>query len=268
MAAAADAVGGEAVPFPRPAKVAWTDHEVVLLVQEKGKDLEKYRKGGVPGGVVKSQVRWMAIAKELEAKNVHKGWWLCRTKWENALRDYRSIREHESKVGMLSYWDMDAIGRKTYGLPPRFARIVFDIMDQCLMEEAAANAVALAAGQNPTSEGNGEGTGGGGKERDAPAPKDYSEEDGMYSKRAKLGGQEPMVCALKEMGTTLSGAYALCQESMAQQQSLNWKIVLEGSEARAKELNETLLRAAQIQAEGLRQVAHAFRERRRLQGRQ
>eukprot|EP00271_Cylindrocystis_brebissonii_P008844 TRINITY_DN23360_c0_g1_i1.p1 TRINITY_DN23360_c0_g1~~TRINITY_DN23360_c0_g1_i1.p1 ORF type:complete len:312 (+),score=34.86 TRINITY_DN23360_c0_g1_i1:452-1387(+) len=289
-------------------QVAWTDDEVIFLIDEKAREIERTKEDAVRGRQESIQNRWTAISQGLTDVDVHRHWKACKLKWENAIREFRVISDHQKKMHVPSYWELDPVGRKAFGLPPDYSRYVFDHVNENHQETMALYAWGQSAGESRTLPKPEDLIGVGGaishpslspSPNPNPSPNPSSNPNpnfipnpnpsptplsnpllspnpnrslstltglaGEVAKRRKISGtmELSMDDALKDIMAALSKTYAKSQDGIRERHELNWKTLLEESNARARELNETLLRAAQVQADGLRAVAQAFNEKQR-----
>lgn len=157
-------------PPPSPArdyrKGNWTLHETLILITAKRLDDDR-RAGGLGGGIVGG----MGLASPTTPRSAEQRWkWVenycwshgclrsqnqCNDKWDNLLRDYKKVRDHEAKransssATIRSYWAMERHERKDNNLPTNLLAEVFDALSDVLSRRAARRGGAAIAVNTP-----------------------------------------------------------------------------------------------------------------------
>ncbi|KAF8769227.1 hypothetical protein HU200_006731 [Digitaria exilis] len=177
------ASGGPAPPPPSPAsapreyrKGNWTLNETLILINAKRLDDDR-RAGalaghvhvhGLPGSSPttprSSEQRWKWVENYCWNHGCLRSQNQCNDKWDNLLRDYKKVRDYESRTAAFanaaalvvssdagggggpapappatapSYWTIDRHERKERNLPTNLAREVFDALTEVLYRRAA-----------------------------------------------------------------------------------------------------------------------------------
>nr|BAH02595.1 sh4 homologue [Echinochloa oryzicola]BAH02597.1 sh4 homologue [Echinochloa oryzicola]BAH02598.1 sh4 homologue [Echinochloa oryzicola]BAH02599.1 sh4 homologue [Echinochloa oryzicola]BAH02600.1 sh4 homologue [Echinochloa oryzicola] len=180
---------GPAPPPPSPAsaprdyrKGNWTLHETLILITAKRLDDDR-RAGGVHGHG--HAAHGAAVGSPTTPRSAEQRWkWVenycwnhgcvrsqnqCNDKWDNLLRDYKKVRDYETRTAATatataaaaapgggagaaipSYWTMERHERKDRNLPTNLAPEVFDALTDVLSRRAARRGgAAIAAAPTP-----------------------------------------------------------------------------------------------------------------------
>ncbi|XP_062224975.1 trihelix transcription factor ASR3-like [Phragmites australis] len=162
-----------APPPPSPAsaprdyrKGNWTLHETLILITAKRLDDDRRAGGG--GGVAaaagpgspttprSAEQRWKWVENYCWNHGCLRSQNQCNDKWDNLLRDYKKVRDYESRVtataassggagALPSYWTMERHERKDRNLPTNLAPEVFDALTDVLSRRAARRGGAAIA---------------------------------------------------------------------------------------------------------------------------
>ncbi|KAJ1694550.1 hypothetical protein LUZ63_011248 [Rhynchospora breviuscula] len=150
----------------------WTLQETLILITAKRLDDERRYPGssggvsgggnGGSGGGRPAEQRWKWIENYCWKNGCHRSQNQCNDKWDNLLREYKKVRDYESRsVAAISapgedqkaagtstdnpsYWTMERLERKERNLPTNLAREVFDALTDVLGRRAARRALPLA----------------------------------------------------------------------------------------------------------------------------
>ncbi|CAN6236623.1 unnamed protein product [Urochloa humidicola] len=169
---------GPAPPPPSPAsaprdyrKGNWTLHETLILITAKRLDDDR-RAGAGAGGVHghgghgspttprSAEQRWKWVENYCWNHGCLRSQNQCNDKWDNLLRDYKKVRDYESRIAAAagaapgggaipSYWNMERHERKDRNLPTNLAPEVFDALTDVLSRRAARRGGAAIAGAAP-----------------------------------------------------------------------------------------------------------------------
>ena len=179
------ASGGPAPPPPSPAsaprdyrKGNWTLHETLILITAKRLDDDR-RAGAVgaahghghahgsPTTPRSSEQRWKWVENYCWNHGCLRSQNQCNDKWDNLLRDYKKVRDYESRTAAAvagtaaapgggggagavpSYWSMERHERKDRNLPTNLAPEVFDALTDVLSRRAARRGGAAIAAAPP-----------------------------------------------------------------------------------------------------------------------
>ncbi|CAL5029377.1 unnamed protein product [Urochloa decumbens] len=186
------ASAGPAPPPPSPAsaprdyrKGNWTLHETLILITAKRLDDDRRATGAVAGGggvhghghghhghghgspttPRSAEQRWKWVENYCWNHGCLRSQNQCNDKWDNLLRDYKKVRDYESRTaaaaaaaggvtvsvsgGVPSYWNMERHERKDRNLPTNLAPEVFDALTDVLSRRAARRGGAAIAGAAP-----------------------------------------------------------------------------------------------------------------------
>jgi len=170
-------------PPPSPAsaprdyrKGNWTLQETLILITAKRLDDDRRAGGGhghhghgVPPAVAGSpttprsaEQRWKWVENYCWNHGCLRSQNQCNDKWDNLLRDYKKVRDYESRAaavtapataaparGLPSYWAMERPERKDRNLPTNLAPEVFDALTDVLSRRAARRGGAAIAAAPP-----------------------------------------------------------------------------------------------------------------------
>ncbi|KAG0504607.1 hypothetical protein KC19_N010200 [Ceratodon purpureus] len=98
----------------------WTFHETQALLEVKAKALH-----------VVSGRPWKYISDYLRVYDYDRSAKSCQACWDNLLKKYRAIKFHEG-ASLVSYWEMDEVGRSQWRLPRLFFIEWWDTMNMIL----------------------------------------------------------------------------------------------------------------------------------------
>ncbi|CAN6269707.1 unnamed protein product [Urochloa humidicola] len=175
------ASAGPAPPPPSPAsaprdyrKGNWTLHETLILITAKRLDDDRRATGGVHGHAHhghgspttprSAEQRWKWVENYCWNHGCLRSQNQCNDKWDNLLRDYKKVRDYESRTAaaaaaagappvsggaVASYWSMERHERKDRNLPTNLAPEVFDALTDVLSRRAARRGGAAIAGATP-----------------------------------------------------------------------------------------------------------------------
>lgn len=175
---------GPAPPPPSPAsaprdyrKGNWTLHETLILITAKR--LDDDRRAGAGAGVGghghgspttprSAEQRWKWVENYCWNHGCLRSQNQCNDKWDNLLRDYKKVRDYESRTATTtaaaapaaapggggagavpSYWSMERHERKDRNLPTNLAPEVFDALTDVLSRRAARRGGAAIAAAPP-----------------------------------------------------------------------------------------------------------------------
>lgn len=146
--------GKEASVSPKgsqPRMPRWTRREIQALIRAKH-DVEGGGGNNVscrgrrpfssPDGGHVAPPKWNAVSDGCRVRGVHRGPTQCRKRWTNLIAAFRKIKhwekervkEEEKGDGMANqeqkgYWEMGGEERKDKGLPGRFDKVVYELME-------------------------------------------------------------------------------------------------------------------------------------------
>ncbi|RWR81924.1 trihelix transcription factor ASR3-like protein isoform X2 [Cinnamomum micranthum f. kanehirae] len=102
----------------------WTLHEALVLITAKKLDEERRMKkesGGEGRGGRPTELRWKWVEDYCWKNGCMRSQNQCNDKWDNLMRDYKKVRDHEKKVEdgreQSSYWKLERHERKDKNLP-------------------------------------------------------------------------------------------------------------------------------------------------------
>nr|BAV78575.1 truncated trihelix-type transcription factor [Oryza glaberrima]BAV78585.1 truncated trihelix-type transcription factor [Oryza glaberrima] len=153
----------------------WTLHETLILITAKR--LDDDRRAGVGGGAAaggggagspptprSAEQRWKWVENYCWKNGCLRSQNQCNDKWDNLLRDYKKVRDYESRVAaaavtggaaaansapLPSYWTMERHERKDCNLPTNLAPEVYDALSEVLSRRAARRGGATIAPTPP-----------------------------------------------------------------------------------------------------------------------
>ncbi|EFJ37725.1 hypothetical protein SELMODRAFT_73941 [Selaginella moellendorffii] len=128
----------------------WTLQETMILIQAKKMDDERRLKGGDKEKGKSAEFRWKWVENFCWRKGCQRSQNQCNDKWDNLLRDYKKVREFESKVmagssssaaaaaaagaapvvNQKSYWQLEKHERKERGLPSNMIIQVYEALHE------------------------------------------------------------------------------------------------------------------------------------------
>ncbi|KAG8043873.1 hypothetical protein GUJ93_ZPchr0458g22823 [Zizania palustris] len=157
---------GPAPPPPSPVsaprdyrKGNWTLHETLILITAKRLDDDRRAGGGGGGGGVagagvaavgspptprSAEQRWKWVENYCWKNGCLRSQNQCNDKWDNLLRDYKKVRDYESRIAaaaasaaaapphaaLPSYWTLERHERKDRNLPTNLAPEVHDALSE------------------------------------------------------------------------------------------------------------------------------------------
>ncbi|KAJ3692905.1 hypothetical protein LUZ60_012000 [Juncus effusus] len=149
----------------------WTLHETLILITAKRLDDERRYPGlgggggaggaGTSAGGRPAEQRWKWIENYCWNNGCHRSQNQCNDKWDNLLRDYKKVRDYESRIVSAtstaaedqrggskgdspSYWTMERLERKERNLPTNLAQEIFQALTDVLGRRATRRALPLA----------------------------------------------------------------------------------------------------------------------------
>jgi len=139
----------------------WTLPETMLLIEAKRKVHEERHPGD------QGLARWRWVEDYCWRAGCRRSQNQCNDKWDNLLRDYKKVRDYESRAtatapataapapgasniwGLPSYWAMERHERKDRNLPTNLAPEVFDALTDVLSRRATRRGGAAIAATPP-----------------------------------------------------------------------------------------------------------------------
>eukprot|EP00246_Nothoceros_aenigmaticus_P017756 TRINITY_DN889_c0_g1_i2.p1 TRINITY_DN889_c0_g1~~TRINITY_DN889_c0_g1_i2.p1 ORF type:complete len:295 (+),score=52.14 TRINITY_DN889_c0_g1_i2:126-1010(+) len=108
----------------------WTLQETMILISAKKLDDERRLKGGDKEKSKTAEFRWKWVENYCWKNDCQRSQNQCNDKWDNLLRDYKKVREHESKLmlGQKSYWQLEKHERKERSLPSNLSTQVYEAL--------------------------------------------------------------------------------------------------------------------------------------------
>jgi hypothetical protein len=167
-----------AAPPPSPAsaprdyrKGNWTLQETLVLITAKRLDDDRRAGGahahahalaGSPTTPRSAEQRWKWVENYCWNHGCLRSQNQCNDKWDNLLRDYKKVRDYESRAvaaaapaaapparALPSYWAMERHERKDRNLPTNLAPEVFDALTDVLSRRAARRGGAAITAAPP-----------------------------------------------------------------------------------------------------------------------
>ncbi|CAK9878901.1 unnamed protein product [Sphagnum jensenii] len=114
----------------------WTLHETVTLITAKKLDDQRRLKGSEKEKSRPAELRWKWVENYCWKNGCQRSQNQCNDKWDNLLRDYKKVRDYESRYPPepISYWQMEKHERKEKGLPSNLLQQVYqtlhDVIDR------------------------------------------------------------------------------------------------------------------------------------------
>jgi hypothetical protein len=114
----------------------WTLHETVTLIAAKKLDDQRRLKGSEKEKSRPAELRWKWVENYCWKNGCQRSQNQCNDKWDNLLRDYKKVRDYESRYPPepISYWQMEKHERKEKGLPSNLLQQVYqalhDVIDR------------------------------------------------------------------------------------------------------------------------------------------
>lgn len=108
----------------------WTLQETMILISAKKLDDERRLKGGDKEKSKTAEFRWKWVENYCWKNDCQRSQNQCNDKWDNLLRDYKKVREHETKMipGQKSYWQLEKHERKERSLPSNLSTQVYEAL--------------------------------------------------------------------------------------------------------------------------------------------
>ncbi|PKU87767.1 hypothetical protein MA16_Dca019004 [Dendrobium catenatum] len=168
LAAAAAAGGPGCISAPSPSssvlsreyrKGNWTVQETLILITAKRLDDDRRSRGGAttssddPSTAPRSaEQRWKWVENYCWKQGCLRSQNQCNDKWDNLLRDYKKVRDYESRAAAAaaaasptSYWSLERHERKERNLPTNLAFEVYEALTDVLSRRATLRAGGGAA---------------------------------------------------------------------------------------------------------------------------
>lgn len=131
----------------------WTIQETLILITAKKLDDERRHKTTTqdptrPGGAcgrTSGELRWKWVENYCWSQGCLRSQNQCNDKWDNLLRDYKKVRDYESKSksssdgskDFPSYWSIDKHQRKERNLPSNMMLEVYQAISEVLQRKYA-----------------------------------------------------------------------------------------------------------------------------------
>ena len=111
----------------RSRSAPWTVYEMLTLIEAKKEERERCQVYKNQGVKLPAAEKWRVVAMHMETKEMARSGSQCQDKWENMMKDYKSVREWQYvSSGAKDYFkDMSNKERKDASLPPQMDEIVF-----------------------------------------------------------------------------------------------------------------------------------------------
>ncbi|KAF3779069.1 Trihelix transcription factor [Nymphaea thermarum] len=125
----------------------WTLQETMILITAKKIDDERRMRGGDRERNKTAELRWKWVENYCWSSGCMRSQNQCNDKWDNLLRDYKKVKEYESRpiAGRPSYWEMEKHDRKERNLPSNLAREVFEALHEVVNRRFPPRLVAPPA---------------------------------------------------------------------------------------------------------------------------
>ncbi|XP_020594660.1 uncharacterized protein LOC110034753 [Phalaenopsis equestris] len=157
LSSAAAASGGLSAPSPSSTvlpreyrKGNWTVHETLILITAKRLDDDRRTRSGAttsseePSAAPRSaEQRWKWVENYCWKHGCLRSQNQCNDKWDNLLRDYKKVRDYESRAATSSaaaapssYWSLERHERKERNLPTNLAFEVYEALTDVLSRRA------------------------------------------------------------------------------------------------------------------------------------
>ncbi|KAJ7555501.1 hypothetical protein O6H91_05G041800 [Diphasiastrum complanatum] len=129
----------------------WTLDETMVLIAGKKLDDERRSKGGEKEKGRSAEFRWKWVENYCWNNNCQRSQNQCNDKWDNLLRDYKKVRDHETRIeqGQRLYWQLEKHERKEKGLPSNLLIQIYDALHDIVDKRLPARAIVTMA---PASE--------------------------------------------------------------------------------------------------------------------
>ncbi|XP_022997995.1 trihelix transcription factor ASR3-like [Cucurbita maxima] len=123
----------------------WTLQETMILITAKKLDDERRNKVTLappadPTARKGGELRWKWVENYCWSHGCHRSQNQCNDKWDNLLRDYKKVREYESRAcdqqsQIPSYWKMEKHERKDNNLPSNMAFEVYQALNDVVQRK-------------------------------------------------------------------------------------------------------------------------------------
>lgn len=130
----------------------------MILITAKKLDDERRNKANLapppdPTARKGGELRWKWVENYCWSHGCHRSQNQCNDKWDNLLRDYKKVREYESRACdqsqiLPSYWKMEKHERKDKNLPSNMAFEVYQALNDVVQRKLR---VAVAGGSTTTT---------------------------------------------------------------------------------------------------------------------
>ncbi|KAL5731406.1 hypothetical protein ACHQM5_004137 [Ranunculus cassubicifolius] len=118
----------------------WTVHETMILITAKKMDEERRMKRNNGGGESSegrsrpAELRWKWVEDYCWSNGCLRSQNQCNDKWDNLMRDYKKVRDYESRLAqnseanMESYWKLERHERKDKNLPTSLLLQIYEAL--------------------------------------------------------------------------------------------------------------------------------------------
>lgn len=119
----------------------WTLNETMILIEAKQMDDERRMKRNIgessESRTKPAELRWKWVEDYCWRKGCLRSQNQCNDKWDNLMRDYKKVREYETKLlkqqqeqhpPLLSYWKMEKNERKDNNLPSNMLFQIYEAL--------------------------------------------------------------------------------------------------------------------------------------------
>ncbi|KAF9587604.1 hypothetical protein IFM89_004436, partial [Coptis chinensis] len=115
----------------------WTVHETMILITAKKMDEERRMKRTTEDSEGRSrpaELRWKWIEDYCWSNGCLRSQNQCNDKWDNLMRDYKKVRDYESKIAEIgngdvgSYWKLEKHERKDRNLPTNMLSQIYEAL--------------------------------------------------------------------------------------------------------------------------------------------
>lgn len=140
----AAATSSSAVIVREYRKGNWTLQETMILITAKKLDDERRNKANLgpstvdPAARKGGELRWKWVENYCWSHGCQRSQNQCNDKWDNLLRDYKKVREYESRAcdqQIPSYWKMEKHERKDKNLPSNMAFEVYQALNDVVQRK-------------------------------------------------------------------------------------------------------------------------------------
>ncbi|XVF87057.1 hypothetical protein PTKIN_Ptkin18bG0089900 [Pterospermum kingtungense] len=153
--------GGNIIVMREYRKGNWTVNETMVLIEAKKMDDERRMKKSTgdssEGKSSKpTELRWKWVEDYCWRKGCLRSQNQCNDKWDNLMRDYKKVREHQRRIAErsgeaagtsneVSYWEMERNERKEKNLPSNMLGQIYERLEE-VVEKKGGQVVAAAGG--------------------------------------------------------------------------------------------------------------------------